>query len=96
MLELDCDRRATALMKKHKLPIDVTNYIQESNSYILSYNYIHEHRNFFKESAYSADDVKRLVPKRHLRDDQLDMIIPKHRDLFLASSVLTDIPSSKG
>lgn len=38
--ELDCDRRAVEIIKKHKLPINVGKYCQKASSYAYLHNYI--------------------------------------------------------
>ena len=37
-VELDCERRAVAKIQKYNLPINITEYIQKSNSYIWYYH----------------------------------------------------------
>lgn len=82
-MELDCDRRAIKIINKYELDIDLQQYIQESNSYIISHNYVHEKRKYFSSFPYAKDCVKCLVPSKHLKMSQLDTVIPEHRKLFL-------------
>lgn len=82
-MELDCDRRAIKSIKKYNLDIDLQQYILESNSYIISHNYVHEKRKYFSSFPYAKDCIKCLVPNKHLKMTQLGMSIPEHRKLFL-------------
>lgn len=86
LLELDCDRRALKLIKKYDLPIDVDDYIKQSNSYVLSYNYLYEQRKFFNFSAYAHKDILKLVPDKHISDDDISMELSGYRELFLEKS----------
>lgn len=82
-MELDCDRRAVELIKKFNLDIDIENYIQESNSYIIAYNYVHEKRKFFSSFPYHRSDLIKFMPSRHLTEDELSLCFPEHREIFL-------------
>lgn len=73
-LELDCDRRAIELIRKHKLPIDIDRYIKESNSYVLSYNLIYKERDFFMSDNYALDDTLNHIPDYHISEDELGTI----------------------
>lgn len=46
-LELDCEKRTAALIKKRHLPIDLKSYIKKANAYINFYNYIKENRKWY-------------------------------------------------
>ena len=48
-LELDCEIRSVAKIKKYKLPIDITTYIQMANSYIYFYNWVLENRRWLEK-----------------------------------------------
>lgn len=37
-VELDCEKRAVKMIRKHKIPFDVKLYIQRANAYVLCYN----------------------------------------------------------
>lgn len=82
-MELDCDRRAIKIIKKNSINIDLQQYIQESNSYILAHNYVHESRKYFSTFPYAKDCVRTTVPTKHLGMTQLGMHIPEHKKMFL-------------
>jgi len=66
LLELDCDKRAIDLIKQHDFPIDVKEYIKESNSYIWSYNLIYELKDFFICTHYADPDILKYSRDTHI------------------------------
>lgn len=46
-IEMDCDQKAIAFIKKYKLDIDLKQYIKESNFYILCYEFFPKYNKFF-------------------------------------------------
>ena len=62
-LELDCEIRTLAKIKKYKLPIDITTYIQMANSYIYFYNWVLENRKWVPDgkSLYQKE-IYKLAP----------------------------------
>lgn len=85
-LELDCDRIAISLIKKHNLPIKIKSYIKQSNSYILSYNLIYKYRKFFNFSACYHDDILKLMKERQLTKKQLGILPEGYEDIFIKYS----------
>lgn len=43
-IEIDCEKRSVKKIKKYKIPVNVEQYIQKANAYILFYNYLKKHR----------------------------------------------------
>lgn len=85
-MELECDKKASKLIKSKNLKIDLEKYIKQSNSYILSYNYVYENRYFFKEAGYAIPEALDYIPKRHFRVSELGKNIPEHREIFMKYS----------
>jgi hypothetical protein len=46
-LELDCEKRTVELFKKHKVPIDLKEYIKGANAYIHFYNHARYYREWY-------------------------------------------------
>lgn len=63
-LELDCEIRSVAKIKKYKLPINIQEYIQMANTYIYFYNWVLENRkwNSVDKSLYQKE-IYKLAPK---------------------------------
>lgn len=76
-LELDCDKRAIALIKEKKLLIDINEYIRESNVYILLYNMVFMLNDFYIASLYSNKELQQFVPNYHINNHELGIICPK-------------------
>lgn len=83
-LELDCDKRALELIKVNNLPIDVNQYIKESNGYILSYNLIYQNREFYVSSAYSDEEALKYIPDHHITKEELGLRIPEFENIFMS------------
>ena len=43
-IEIDCEKRSVEKIKQYDLPINIEEYIQKANAYILFYNYLRKHR----------------------------------------------------
>lgn len=82
-MEMDCDKKAVSIIAKYDLPVDIPRYIQKSNSYILSYNYVYEKKDFSISSLALNDSAVDLMPTKHLRVDQLKRGFPDHEKLIL-------------
>jgi hypothetical protein len=54
-VELDCERRAVAKIQKYNLPINQTEYIQKSNSYIWYYHAAAHHRAYSQRTSPYAN-----------------------------------------
>lgn len=85
LLELDCENRAIALIKKLKLDIDLKEYIQKANAYLLSYPVTKELRLWPNTlaSIYSSDisdlfssklvTAKQLTNKKYIPKKALEL-----------------------
>lgn len=64
-MELDCERRSVEKIKKFKLPIDPTEYIQKANAYVYFYRAIARTRKWTsaERSPYRNNAVWPLMPK---------------------------------
>lgn len=95
--ELDCDRRVIELIKKHDLKVDIDDYIQQSNAYILSFRYAWEKR--IPEDkpwpeCYHASILK-YAPKKHFTKEDLPHLLERFPDYFMGLDELTN-SASKG
>lgn len=82
-LELDCDRRVIQEVRKYNLPINIRKYIEESNSYIYSYNIIYDRREFNEIIDFADKDLLKHLPARHLADDKLQSRLPAYDKIYL-------------
>jgi len=80
--EIDCDKRSVKNIKKYKLPLDISTYIQKANSYILFHNYAGIRRKWWKKNhaPYELKEVYSQFPKRFLKN--YTKIAQKYVDLF--------------
>jgi hypothetical protein len=85
-LELDCEKRSVAKIKKYKLPVSVGEYIQKSNAYLFSYMVTKQHRRWF-EFPYKIPEIWKKMPKRFLKLE--DYLNPRHPLLALYNYNLT-------
>ena len=65
-LELDCEKRAIAKMKKYKLPMDIKKYKQKSNTYFYGIMYCGIKRQWFNR-VYSKYEIWSKAPDRFQR-----------------------------
>ncbi len=66
-IELDAERRAVRLIKKWKLPINVSLYIQQANAYIYFYDFAKRNREWCQvRGPYSVQAIVQLMPKTFL------------------------------
>ena len=70
-VETDCDTRAIENIKKHKLPIDIPDYYQKSNSYTLFYGAILEHKKWYDKDKkpYLIKEVWSAMPNDRIITD---------------------------
>lgn len=63
-VELDCEKRSVEKIKKYNLPIDIDEYIQKANAYVLFYNVIKVTRSWYKtdREPYNLEEVWRKMP----------------------------------
>jgi hypothetical protein len=62
-LEWDCERRSLSKIKRNKLPVNVTEYAQMANAYILGYHWTLENRKWCKKS-YKNPNVWKSMPTK--------------------------------
>ena len=68
-LELDCEKRTIAKIKKYGLDINKDEYIQKANSYLFAYLYALIYRKWYP-TPYENPRVWRKMPKNFLTIDQ--------------------------
>jgi aromatic ring-cleaving dioxygenase len=85
-LELDCEKRAVHLIKKYKLPLNITDYKKQANVYILSYNLFHKHRKFFNFTCYYDKEILSLMSDELVLVKDLGVIPDKFEEIFLKNS----------
>lgn len=61
-LELDCERRAVRLIRKHELPFDLPAYIQRANSYIFAHQLMLETRVWPRRGVHTLSSIYRTMP----------------------------------
>lgn len=63
-VELDCEMRTAKKIRQFDLPINVEEYIQRSNSYILFYNFMKTSRKWYTpgKEPYNTPDVWKNAP----------------------------------
>jgi len=68
-LEADCEKRTVKLLCKYKIPISISDYIKQANSYIYFYNQIKVHRAWYKKNEMPYVDTKivKLCPDKFKR-----------------------------
>lgn len=64
-LELDCEKRASEKIKFYNLEniINIDEYIQKSNSYILFYNYMLKYKKWYNKPPYEIREIINIMPK---------------------------------
>lgn len=68
-LELDCEKRTIAKIKKYDLDINKEEYIQKANSYLFAYLYALIYRKWYP-TPYENPRIWRKMPKNFLTIDQ--------------------------
>ena len=65
LVELDCEIRAVAKIEKYNLPINVTEYIQRANAYVLFYQVMRRTRKWYTigKEPYAVESVWTKMPK---------------------------------
>ena len=71
-LELDCERRALAEIKKYKLNVDIGGYCKSANSYLLFYNIVHDTRKWYGKTVNTPSLTKSMPSKLMDLDYYLD------------------------
>ncbi len=81
-LELDCERRTIAKIKKYKLPIDIKEYAKGAGAYVMFYNYIAKHKKWYKigKEPYNNKKLRKLMPTN--LHGKYDKLTPKLEKLF--------------
>lgn len=69
-IELDCEKRAIAKIKKYKLKIDQTQYIKEANAYLYFYEALKETRKWTKpgKGAYRIPEIVAICPDTYQKE----------------------------
>lgn len=80
--ELNCERRAILNIRKYGLDIDVDDYCQTANAYILFYNYIMRKRRWeYQEPVTMIPEIISEMPTDLYSLDYTKMS-PNHRELY--------------
>jgi hypothetical protein len=59
-LERDCELNSVKCIKKYELDVDLKNYIKEANSYLFSYHFVKNHRDWPKSSIYTKQIISEM------------------------------------
>jgi hypothetical protein len=64
-IELDCEKRAILKIKKYKLPIKQSEYIQRANAYLYFFSYLKHSRTWpsVDKAPYSQEIIWKQMPK---------------------------------
>lgn len=75
LLELDAEERTVAFMEKMNVDINIQEYIQKANSYILFYHIVKRDRNFYtnRKEPYALKNVWKKMP---ISFDDVDYLEP--------------------
>jgi len=83
-LELDCERRTIEKIKKWSLDkiVDITEYIQKGNAYILFYLWMEKNRSWYTigKEPYNIDEIVSVMPKTF--DIDYTKLDPKIEEVF--------------
>lgn len=61
--ELDCDRRAVMLIKKHKIPVNIERYCQKASAYMYLHNFIKKSRKWeYKKMPSQISAITNKMP----------------------------------
>jgi len=82
LMELDCEQRTVKKIKKYKLKISITNYIQQVNSYLLSYWMTHKNREWYP-FPYNNPKIVKNMPKKFLSPKEYVAPDEKYLKFFL-------------
>jgi hypothetical protein len=68
-IELDCEKRSVAKIKKLKLPMDAQDYARKANSYVIFYNAVAHYRKWYKvgKEPYKIPEIIEAM------SDKMDM-----------------------
>ncbi len=61
LLEIDADRKAIKLIKRHGFDIDITKYIEESNAYVLTYDWMYRNRTWKFPDYYNHPSILKYI-----------------------------------
>ena len=88
-VEIDAERRAVKMIKKHKIPIDVKLYCQRANAYVMGYHEFRRRRSWSipGKAPYLIDDLVNAMPTNLNTLDYYDkrIVTPKIRKLYDSS-----------
>jgi hypothetical protein len=65
MIELDCERRTVELLRNLQAPIDLDEYTQKANAYVMSYVNVRKTRKWYDplNPPYSDEALCAIMPK---------------------------------
>jgi len=66
-VELDCEKRSVAKIKRYGLDLDITTYIQKANTYVFLYHYMRDTRKWYP-TVYDVDLIWTKAPKVFVHD----------------------------
>lgn len=81
-VEADCEKRSIKLIKKLKLPLDIYEYAQKANAYIIFYEAMKSSRSWYVigEEPYNNPKIYKKMPKKIISN--VNKIDPKLVKLF--------------
>jgi hypothetical protein len=71
-MELDCERRAVSLIRKHRLPIDIEDYCQQANAQLLFYNEAARKQSWVIKKGrlpYDVSAIKKMLPTKLMKPE---------------------------
>ena len=83
-LELDCEKRSVKKIVEYGLDININQYIQGANAYILFYNFVKKNRVWYRKDTPPHEKflVYETMPKKFMSDSYYYKLNPKIEKLF--------------
>lgn len=83
LVEADCEKRTIEVIKEFELPIDIKEYTQKANSYILYYYMILKKRKWYNkgQEPYSIKELYEKMPNDNIITNPIE-ILPQFEDLY--------------
>jgi hypothetical protein len=82
-VERDCEERTLRMIVQYRLPVDLTVYAQQANSYVFYYTAMREMRRWYTRSPREVPEVWKLMPDRILPPPAYEDLPVEYREAFL-------------
>jgi len=80
--ELDCEKRTVEKLKKYNIPVDLVEYVQNANAYVMFYTYIKKFRKWYivGKEPYRVSEVLSKMPTNFNNDYYT--LTPEREELY--------------